>query len=240
MCFCTRIWRVTRETVGNKKGIDIKMKIFDGMGPNPRFVHMFVIEKGLTIPAEPVDLMAGQNREGAHLNRNPMGQLPCLETDTGSMISEITAIGEYLEEQHPTPALVGTNAEERAEARMWTRRIDLNVCEPLVAGFRYGEGLGIFKDRMRTIPEAADGLKSLKHDNLVKLDGLLAGKAFLCGDRLTMADILLFSFLDFGAIAGQPLDPELSQVQAHFERMGARPSAAASLEPVAAGGSISG
>ena len=173
------------------------MKIFDGMGPNPRFVRMFVIEKGLTIPAEPVDLMAGQNREGVHLSRNPMGQLPCLETDKGSMISEITAIGEYLEELQPTPPLVGTNAEQRAEARMWTRRIDLNVCEPLVAGFRYGEGLGIFKDRMRTIPEAADGLKALKHDNLVKLDGLLAGKEFLCGDRLTMADLLLFSFLDF-------------------------------------------
>ena len=216
------------------------MKIFDGMGPNPRFVRMFVIEKGLTIPAEPVDLMAGQNREGAHLSRNPMGQLPCLETDSGAMIAEITAIAEYLEEKQPMPALIGANAEQRAEARMWTRRIDLNICEPLTNGFRYSEGLGLFKDRMRTIPEAAEGLKALKHDNLVKLDALIAGNEFVCGDRMTMADILLFAFLDFGALAGQPIDPELTHIQAHFDRMGARPSAAASLNPVAAGGAISG
>ena len=216
------------------------MKIFDGIGPNPRFVRMFAIEKGLTIPVEAVDLMAGENREGNHLARNPMGQIPCLETETGAMISEITAIAEFLEEQQPTPSLIGESAEERAETRMWTRRIDLNVCEPLTNGFRYSEGLALFKDRMRTIPEAADGLKALKQDNLVKLDALIAGKEFVCGDRLTMADLLLFSFLDFGAVAGQPIDPELKNIQAHFERIGARPSAAASLEPVAAGGKISG
>ena len=216
------------------------MKIFDGIGPNPRFVRMFAIEKGLTIPVEAVDLMAGENREGNHLARNPMGQIPCLETETGAMISEITAIAEFLEEQQPTPSLIGESAEERAETRMWTRRIDLNICEPLTNGFRYSEGLALFKDRMRTIPEAADGLKALKQDNLVKLDALIAGKEFVCGDRLTMADLLLFSFLDFGAVAGQPIDPELKNIQAHFERIGARPSAAASLDPVAAGGKISG
>jgi glutathione S-transferase len=215
------------------------MKIFDGMGPNPRFVRMFVIEKELSIPAESVDLMGGQNREEGHLARNPMGQLPCLETDAGAMISEITAIGEYLEEIEPMPALVGTTILERAETRMWTRRIDHNICEPLINGFRYGEGLGLFQDRMRTIPAAAEGLKALKHDNLVKLNGWMAGHEFICGDRFTMADLLLFAFLDFGAVAGQPIDPNLENIAAHFSRMGERPSAAASLEPVTDGASIS-
>lgn len=214
------------------------MKIFDSMGPNPRFVRMFVIEKGLSIPAEPVDLMAGENRKGAHLARNPAGQLPCLETDTGAMVSEITAIGEYLEEIQPTPALIGNNPEERAETRMWTRRIDLNICEPLANGFRYAEGLGLFQERMRTIPEAAEGLKALKHDNLAKLDHWMAGQEFVCGDRLTMADLLLFSFLDFGALVGQPLDPDLANISAHFKRLSERPSAAGSLEPAAKGSTV--
>ena len=46
-------------------------------------------------------------------------------------MAEITAICEYVEDKHPEPALVGTTAEEKANTRMWTRRVDLNICEPL-------------------------------------------------------------------------------------------------------------
>lgn len=208
------------------------MKLYDSIGPNPRTVRMVLCEKGIAIPAISVDLMGGENREADHLGRNPMGQTPCLELDSGAMLSEITAIAEYLEEIHPNPALVGTTPEERAETRMWTRRIDLNIIEPIVGGFRYGEGLGLFKDRIRTIPEASDGLKAIAHDNLEKLDGLIEGREFICGERFTIADILLYSFLDFAGTAGQPLDPDLQNVAAHCQRVGARPSAAASANPI--------
>jgi len=57
---------------------------------------------------------------------------------------------------------------------------------------------------------------------------LMAGKDYLAGKRVTLADILLFGFLDFGAAVGQPLDPELKNIGAWFERMKSRPSAAAS------------
>ena len=150
------------------------MKYYDSLGPNPRFVRIVMAEKSIEIPTEQVDIMGGENRQDDHLARNPMGQLPCLELDNGTFLSEITAIGELLEELHPTPALVGTTPEERAEARMWTRRIDLNVVEPLVGGFRNAEGLAMFKDRIRTMPEAADSLKAVAQDNLAKVDATLA------------------------------------------------------------------
>src|SRR3546814_1782736 len=54
--------------------------------------------------------------------------------DDGSVLTEITAICEYLEERFPDPALIGTTAEERAKTRMWTRRVDLKICEPLTNG----------------------------------------------------------------------------------------------------------
>ena len=95
-------------------------------------------------------------------------------------------------------------------------------------GFRYSQGLALFQPRMRCLPEAADGLKAIAQDKITWLDGLMAGKAFVAGDRLTLADILLFCFLDFGAGVGQPLNPENKNVTAWFERMKARPSAAAS------------
>lgn len=210
------------------------MKLYNSLGPNPRMVRMFAAEKGVALDLAEVDLMGGENRGGDYREKNPAGQLPCLELDDGTFLSEVTAICEYIEDTHPAPPLVGSDPVEKAETRMWTRRVDLNIVEPLANGFRYAEGLAIFKDRIPTVPEAADGLKRVARTNLAWLDGLMNGRQFLCGDRFTMADILLFAFLDFGAGVGQPLPAELGNVQAWFERVATRPSAAASLHPAAA------
>ena len=204
------------------------MKLYNSIGPNPRVVKMFLAEKGVEIPLEEVDLMGGENRQAGYLKVNPAGQLPALELDNGDIISEITTICEYLEEKNPTPVLVGSNAEERAETRMWVRRLDLGICEPLTTGFRFAEGLPMFKDRMRCLPDAADGLKAIAQDKLKWLDEQLEGKTWIVGDRFTLADVLLFGFLDFGTAVGQPVDTNNKNVAAWFERVKARPSAAAS------------
>jgi len=203
------------------------MKLYTSIGPNPRVVRMFMAEKGIDIPKIEIDLMKGENRKEPYLSKNPHGQLPALELDDGTTVCEITAICEYLEDTHPAPALIGTNPKEKAETRMWTRRVDLNICEPAAMGFRFSEGLGLFKDRMVTVPEAAPGLKKIAQDRLKWLDGQLAGKEFLCGKRFTYADIHLFCFLDFAAPFGQKLDPALANVTAWFERMTKRPSVSA-------------
>src|SRR5262245_61442392 len=117
------------------------MKLFQSIGPNPRAVKIFVAEKGLDIPRVEVDLPAGENRQPPHLSRNPSGQTPTLELDDGVCLAEITAICEYLEEKKPNPPLIGSTPEERAETRMWTRRVDIRICEPMANGFRFGEGL---------------------------------------------------------------------------------------------------
>jgi len=203
------------------------MKFYNSIGPNPHVVRMFMAEKGLKIPSVEIDLMKGENRKEPYLNVNPHGQMPALELDDGSHISEITAICEYLEDTHPTPALIGSNAEERAECRMWTRRVDLNVCEPLANGFRFSQGLPLFKDRIVTVPEAAEGLKTIARDRLKWIDSRVEGREYLCGSRFTLADILLYCFLEFGKQVGQPLDPDNKNLAAWFERVKARPSAKA-------------
>ena len=108
---------------------------------------------------------------------------------------------------------------------MWTRRVDLGICEPLANGFRFSEGLELFKPRMLTRPEAAEGLKAMAQDKLAWLDTQLEGKEFIGGSRIGLADILLFCFLTFGANVGQPLNPDNANVSAWFERMQGRPSA---------------
>jgi len=203
------------------------MKLYTSVGPNPRVVKMFMAEKGLDIERVEVDLRAGENRQEAYLKVNPGGQTPALVLDDGSLVSEITAICEYLEERQPTPPLVGSTPEERGATRMWVRRVDLKICEPLANGFRFAEGLPMFQSRMLCVPEAAPGLKAMAQDGLKWLDSQLSGP-FIAGERFTLADILLFGFLDFGAMVGQPLDPANTKVAAWFERVKARPSAAAS------------
>ena len=203
------------------------MKLFNSVGPNPKVVRMYMAERGIEVDLEEVDLMAGENRQGDYLKLNPGGQLPALELDNGDVISEITCICEYLDDRDGGTSLIGTTPEERAETRMWMRRIDLGILEPLANGFRYAEGQPIFKDRMTLIPHAASDLKDLAQEKITWLDGLIEGKEFVCGERFTLADIMLFVFLEFGSQVGQPLNEANKNIGALYERIGSRSSAAA-------------
>ena len=155
------------------------MKLLNSFGPNPRAVRMFVLEKGMDLPTEDLDLLAGENRAEPYLKKNPGGQMPALELDDGSVLAETTAMCEYLEDKHPSPALIGSTPEEKAETRMWQRRIELQITEHMYNGFRYAEGLDLFKTRMHCLPEAAAGLKEIVQEKLTWLDGLMEGKQFI-------------------------------------------------------------
>lgn len=204
------------------------MLFYDSVGPNPQIVRVFAAERGVALPSTKVDLRGGENRQPAYMAKNPSGQLPCLELDNGLVLAEITAICEYLDELGAAgSSLIGNTPEERAETRMWVRRIDLNILEPLANGFRFAEGLKLFQSRIRTIPQAADDLKLLAKERIAWLNGLLEGKQWVCGDRLTLADLLLYVFLEFGAAVGQKVDPANTNVLRIIEQVKARPSAKA-------------
>ena len=203
------------------------MKLYNSIGPNPQVVRMFLAELGQDLETIEVDLMAGENRQEEHLKRNPSGQMPALELDDGSFLAEITAICEYLDEKNGNTDLIGKSAEDRAETRMWTRRIDLQIIEPMTTGFRYAEGLELFKTRMRTIPEAAEGLKLIAQEKILWLDELMEGKEYICGERFTLADVMLFCFLNFGTTVGQVINPDAKNILNWFEKVKKRPSASA-------------
>ncbi|HET6182163.1 MAG TPA: glutathione S-transferase family protein [Acetobacteraceae bacterium] len=200
------------------------MLLYDSVGPNPRTVRVYMAERGIDIPRQEVDLRGGENRREPYLSKVPFGQLPALELDDGTVISEITAICEYLDETRPGPRLFGDTAEQRAVTRMWTRRLDLNIVEPMANGFRFSRGLKFFQNRIRVIPQAADDLKLVAQEWLTRLDKMIAGRPWIAGERFSFVDIFLYCFLDFGAGVGQPLNPENRNIQAWFAKMAARPS----------------
>ncbi len=128
------------------------MKIYDStLAPNPRRVRIFLAEKGIEVPYEQIDLAKAQNRSPEFLKINPLGGVPVLELDDGTHIAESVAICRYFEEQQPEPALMGTDAKDRAEVEMWHRRMELNVLLLTAQTFRNTHEF--FKGR---IPQVAE------------------------------------------------------------------------------------
>jgi glutathione S-transferase len=204
------------------------MKLYTSIGPNPRLVRMFLAEKKVELPEVQVDILGGENRREPYLGLNPAGGTPLLILETGQALAETTAICEYIEELQPGPPLIGATPEARALTRMWTRRVDLFIVQPLTNGFRGAEGLGLFKDRVHCLPQAADDLKATAREGLAWLDKQMAdGRPFIAGEALTLADLMLYSFVEFGGLVGQGLDPALQHLAAWHLRMAERPCAQA-------------
>jgi glutathione S-transferase len=207
------------------------MKLFDATGPNARVVRMFALEKALVIDAEVLVLSIGEGRSAGHLARNPLGQVPVLETDDDAYISEALAICDYLEELHPEPVLIGRTPGERAETRMWARRVDLKICEPVSLGFKFSPVS--FHPPGSTPPadrHVADAMYGLAARSLAWFDEQLRDRTYLCGERYSLADILLYCFVDYRSEIGHPPLPEWTALADWFERVGARPAAAESAQ----------
>jgi|TARA_B110000902_G_scaffold267180_1_gene358880 glutathione S-transferase len=190
---------------------------------------MFMIERGVEIDRVEIDIMAGENLNDEYKKLNPSAQSPCLILDNGMALAESTVICSYLDEISDGDSLIGTTPEERAETRMWSRRIDGKILEPLTLAFRSAEGLPMFESRCRVIPHAADDLKAIVQESWAWLDGLMGDKQYVCGERFTLADVQLYVFADFGNLIGQGIPAELANIQAWFARVGERPSAAATV-----------
>ena len=207
------------------------MLLFNAPGPNPRIVRMFILEKGLNIPFKEIDIQNGENRSEKFVTINSSAQVPTLQIEGNNYLSEAPTICEYLEDIHPTPALIGDNPQLKAITRMWLRRVELNISENLYNAFRFSIGLDLYKDRIHCLPEAAPGLAQIVREKLAWLDKQMGRRIFLCGDHFTLADIVLFCALDFGEGANQPIDTGLLNINAWFARIMTRDSAYASRHP---------
>ncbi len=87
------------------------MKLYSSIGPNPRVVAMFIAERGIDLPVQEVDIMAGENLGDDFRKLNPSAQSPCLQLDDGSVIAEVTVICSYLDEVTDGSSLIGATPE---------------------------------------------------------------------------------------------------------------------------------
>ena len=202
------------------------MKIYNSpTAPNPRRVRVFLAEKGVQVPYEDVDIGKAVNRQPEFRKKNPMAGVPVLELDDGTCIAESVAICRYFEELHPEPNLFGVGAKERAQVDMWNRRMEFNLLQPIADSFRQRHEF--FKGRIRQVPEYADIQRLNAEDSLKWLDGELANRKFIAGDRFTIADITAMIAVDFGRVSKIGIQPDQKNLARWHAEVSARPSAKA-------------
>lgn len=210
------------------------MKLYDmTMAPNPRRVRVFAAEKGIALDMEQVDLATKAHLNADFLAKNPMGEVPALELDDGTIITESTAICRYLEEVYPDPALMGSTPTEKAAVMMWDRRVEQHGMAAVAEGFRNGnpffEGRAVTGlEDFQQIPALAErGPK--RFDNFLKmLDKRLGESEFIAGDRFSIADITGLITCDFAKTIkkGAPFEGH-PNVQRWYEAVSSRESAGA-------------
>ncbi|MBP0590439.1 glutathione S-transferase family protein [Paraburkholderia sp. LEh10] len=208
------------------------MILYDGNapGPNPVSVRLFIFERcGIKLDVESVDLRNLANRSRRYRTTvNSRGEVPALKLDDGRIITEITAICGYLDEvAKGGKRLFGETPEERAEIAMWVRRVDLEVCQPFVTWWRGTDaGENLYRGNRVLFPEAKTNNRLLAEKGLNQLDDDMERRAFVAGDRITMADILLYGFMGaMNQMIPSLNPPGRTKVAAWFLRMAGREAA---------------
>jgi glutathione S-transferase len=202
------------------------VKLYDSAAaPNPRRVRIFLAEKGIDVPTVQVDIGKAENRQPPFLAKNPMGGLPILELDDGTIIAESIAIMRYFEEKQPEPPLFGVGPEGRANVEMWQRRMEHEVAIPIMQSFRNTHDF--FKGRIPQVPEYGAVCKEAALKRLEWLDEVLADRPFVAGDDYTVADITLLMGIDFGRITKIGILPDQKNLSRWYESVSSRPSAKA-------------
>lgn len=205
------------------------MKLYDSRrAPNPRRVRWFMAEKGIEdVEIVEVDIFAGQHRTPDYLARAGLPNVPALEMDDGTTITESVAICRYLESVYPEPNLFGRDAREVAVVEMWARRAEMLVATPLMMTVRHSHpALAAIETQ---VPEIAAANRAAAEKGIRVLDKRLAESPFIAGERVTIADILAVTGIDFARMARFRPDPALVNVQRWLEAMNARPAAQAGV-----------
>ncbi len=202
------------------------MRLYDlKAGVNTRRVRIFLAEKGIEIPRIEVDMAAGENHRPEYLAKNPIGTMPLLELDDGTLIAESVAICRYFEILHPDPPLFGVGALEQATIEMWNRRMEIELMRPLLDNFVHLSPF--WKGRREQIAEAGHAGRRQAQSRMRWLDDELSRRAYIAGDSYTIADITAQCALVLGKNTGAPIPAELTNLTRWFETVIKRPTARA-------------
>ena len=202
------------------------MILYDcGPAPNPRRARVFLHEKGIDIPIEQIDIMKGDHKKENYKKMSPLSQVPTLELDDGTYITESIAICRYFEALYPQPNLMGNNPKEIAIIEMWQRRLELLLMQGIAHTYRHGH------PAMASLEEQVKEWSEASRPRVIKtlnwLEEEMEDKEFICLDRFTIADITALVCFDFAKWPGINIPENCNNLLSYYERLSQRPSAKA-------------
>lgn len=204
------------------------MKLYQSyFSPNSRRVRIFLAEKGLEVQCIDVDIRSGQSHTPEYLKINPMGAVPALVIDADTVIAESVAICRYFEALQPEPRLFGSTPTETAVIEMWQRRIELKWFVPLTQYWLHSAPMWSYN--VKQIQDLAEQNRDEISQFLSWLDGDMADREYIAGDRYSMADIIALTTMDHAnsVHVGLEVSQELDNLARWHERVSSRPSAKA-------------
>ena len=189
--------------------------------PNPRRVLWVMAEKAISdIEVVPLDIMTHAHKSEPGIAVAGQTSLPVLELDDGTRIAESLAIARYLESLYPEPNLFGRDARETAAIEMWTRRVELQMANPIMLTVRMTAPFLAVLETPN--PEVGAYYRDLAGTFAKALDAHLAHQDFIAAGRFTIADIVAVTALDFARLIRFRPDRELPNLARWLTDMRAR------------------
>lgn len=159
----------------------------DSKSGNCYKVQLTAAELGLDYEWQEIDILAGESRTPEFLAMNPNGRIPLARLPDGRYLAESNAIISYLADG---TELAGSDPWSRAEVLQWMF-FEQYSHEPNIATSRFIiKYLGNPPDRRAALAEK----KKAGYQALDVMEGQLADRNFMTGDRFTLADIALYAY----------------------------------------------
>jgi glutathione S-transferase len=195
--------------------------------PNPRRVRIFLAEKRVTLPIEEIeDIVTGLHRAPEFRAKNSLAQLPVLELDDGTTLTESVAICRYFEEMVPEPPLFGRSTIERAQVEMWNRRMEIELLLPTIDVFVHTHPF--WQGKREQMPEWGARQKAHLVERMRWLDGELEDRSFIGIDRYNIADITAqVALLTARGACGLPIPDDHKNLARWWGAVSKRPTARA-------------
>ena len=176
-------------------------------------------ELELDFEYESIDLMAGDAQRPDFLDINPAAKVPVL-VDGDFVLTESIAIVLYLAETHPEKAFLPDDVRARAQVHRWLLFATTELEQPL---WRISKHQLLYPQERR-IPAEIDNARDDFEAMAAVLDAHMAGRQYLVGDGVTVADFVMAYTLDWANEA--KLLGGFPRLSEYMARMYARPKAA--------------
>ena len=195
----------------------MSLKFYDfKMAPSPRRARIILAEKHVPHEVVEIDLRTGEQMGEAYRATNPNCTVPALKLEDGTVLTDNAGIAIWLEETYPEPPLLGTTALEKAEIASWQFRVETEFGMGVASALRNSNPA--MKNRALPGPHNFEQIPALAERGLQQVDNFFAtletrlrGRNFIAADRLSVADVTCFVFMDFAKVVRkQPGDEHVN------------------------------